>query len=67
MMGLQKPNFILGWTRTNLGQNLAKFWVNPARIAILHLLSEKINAFNGTLVDEIGLAQAHLFPNISKH
>jgi len=41
----------------------AKVLGHPARIAILHLLSEKDQCINGTLVDEIGLAQA----TISQH
>jgi DNA-binding transcriptional ArsR family regulator len=41
----------------------AKVLAHPARIAILQLLSEKNQCINGTLVDEIGLAQA----TISQH
>jgi DNA-binding transcriptional ArsR family regulator len=42
---------------------LAKALAHPARIAILHLLSAKDQCINGTIVDEIGLAQA----TISQH
>jgi len=42
---------------------LAKVLAHPARIAILQLLSEKDQCINGTLVEEIGLAQA----TISQH
>jgi DNA-binding transcriptional ArsR family regulator len=41
----------------------AKVLAHPARIAILQLLSSKNQCFNGTLVEEIGLAQA----TISQH
>jgi len=41
----------------------AKVLGHPARIAILQLLSEKNQCINGTLVVEIGLAQA----TISQH
>jgi DNA-binding transcriptional ArsR family regulator len=41
----------------------AKVLGHPARIAILQLLSEKNQCINGTLVAEIGLAQA----TISQH
>ncbi len=42
---------------------LAKALGHPARIAILQLLSDQNQCINGTLVSEIGLAQA----TISQH
>ena len=60
----------MGATKTDLfsvDQNelaeFAKVLGHPARIAILQLLSAKDQCINGTLVDEIGLAQA----TISQH
>jgi DNA-binding transcriptional ArsR family regulator len=43
--------------------NLAKALAHPARIAILHHLASTKTCINGTLVQELGLAQA----TISQH
>ena len=43
--------------------NLAKALAHPARIAILHYLASTKTCINGTLVQELGLAQA----TISQH
>ena len=60
-MGASKSN-LFSVDQNELAE-FAKVLGHPARIAILQLLSEKDSCINGTIVNEIGLAQA----TISQH
>lgn len=60
-MGLTKTDLFT--TEQNELAMLAKALGHPARIAILQYLSAQNSCFNGTLVQELGLAQA----TISQH
>ena len=60
-MGLTKTDLFT--TEQNELAVLAKAFAHPARIAILQYLAKTKTCVNGTLVQEIGLAQ----PTISQH
>jgi len=63
-MGLQKTIYFSVDPKNELAE-LPKFWSPILRDAIYIYSAKKINASNGTLSDEIGLAQP-LFPTL-KH
>ena len=60
-MGVTKSNLFTA-EQNELSQ-LAKAFAHPARIAILQYLAKSKTCINGTLVQELGLAQ----PTISQH
>ena len=60
-MGVVKDHLFTG--KQNQLASLAKVLGHPARIAILHYLIRKRTCVNGSLVEELGLAQ----PTISQH
>ncbi len=60
-MGVTKSNLFT--TEQNELAQLAKAFGHPARIAILQYLAKSKTCINGTLVQELGLAQ----PTISQH
>lgn len=60
-MGITKTDLFT--TQQNELAQLAKAFAHPARIAILEILVKSKTCINGTLVQELGLAQA----TISQH
>ena len=60
-MGLIKTDLFTA--RQNRIAGLARVLAHPARIAILHYLVKRGSCVNGSLVEELGLAQ----PTISQH